>query len=626
MNSEKLEKITAELKEKYPDVGIESISVNDEAGTSTFILQPTKKSLAFLNNPVIGNVVPKVFKERSSVIDRTALSQNYLDLSAGKNVYEDTHENIIKKASKYYYTEPLVGSTINLLSSLASKGFENDIDDENIKKFYDAWTHDVGFHELLEWIFLDFFKVGNVFTFKVVSKYEPKVSYMNAAEKKEIARIKELSRKQDEEYEKELKYLVESKKYKTLKAAKKNTWSKNYLPVAYTVLNPELVSVDGSLLFDKKSYSLKIPKELKDLIEKPAGELTEDEKIILKALPSELKAAVKESKPYVLDSKLVGNISYRKQPYERYAKPRTGRIFEAIEYQKSLKEADLSTLDGITNYILKITIGNDEYPVTSQGELEAVANLFNTPSKSFSVVWNHTLKVEKIISPEIENILGEDKYKQVNNEITAGLSIPRAIIDGVGEVSTAEMEMLLKGLGEEISYARRQVTRWIYREYAQIAEALNFKKYPKIRWDDSILKDSILFMTVIAQFLDRRAISYKTALEAIGFDYTNELKNMENELSMVQDGVFGLFGSPFQNSKQPNQEAPKGTPSSGRPPGTTKQKVKDTNTTKKTKAPKPKKANSVKDMTDVEYAMFLKGVSEILTEEQYIKFVEELDR
>jgi len=626
MNIEKLEQITSDLKERYPEVGIESISVDENNGKSTFMLKPTQKSLAFLDNPVVGSVVPKVFKERASVIDRTALSQSYLDLSAGKNVYEDTHQNIIKKASKYYYTEPLVGSAINLLASLASKGFENDIDDENIKKFYDAWTYDVGFAELLEWVFLDFFKVGNVFTFKVVSKYEPKVSYMNATEKKEVARIKELSRKQDREYEEEVKSLVASKRYKTLKAAKKNTWSKNYLPVAYTVLNPELVSVDGSLLFDKKSYSMEIPKELKDLIEKSAGDLTEDEKIILKALPSELKAAVKESKPYVLDSKLVGNISYRKQPYERYAKPRTGRIFEAIEYQKSLREADLSTLDGITNYILKITIGNDDYPVVSQQELEAVASIFNTPSKSFSVVWNHTLKVEKIISPEIESILGEDKYKQVNNEITAGLSVPRAIIDGVGEVSTSEMEMLLKGLSEEVSYARRQVTRWIYREYAQIAEALNFKKYPKIRWDDSILKDSILFMTVLAQFLDRRALSYKTTLEALGFDYTNELKNMEEELPMVQEGTFGLFGSPFQNSKQPNQEAPVGTPSSGRPPGTTTQKVKDTNTTTKTKAPKPKKANSVKDMSDVEYAMFLKGVSEVLTEEQYIKFVEGLGR
>ena len=465
---------------------------------------------------------------------------------------------------------------------------------------------------------------------KIVNELIKKGEFNKTEGKKLVKTIYQKGRKSGKRIssviEKELKSLVASKKYRSIKAAKKNTWSKNYLPVAYTVLNPELVSVDGSLLFDKKSYSMEIPKELKDLIDKPAGELTEDEKIILKALPSELKAAVKDSKPYKLDPKLVGNISYRKQPYERYAKPRTGRIFEAIEYQKSLREADLSTLDGITNYVLKITIGNDEYPVTSQEQLEAISGLFNTPSKSFSVVWNHTLQVEKIVSPEIENILGEEKYKQVNNEITAGLSVPRAIIDGVGEVSTAEMEMLLKGLGEEIEYSRRQVEKWINREYSQIAEAMNFKKYPKIRWDSSILKDSILYMTVMAQFLDRRAISYKTALESLGFDYPNELSNMEEELPMVEDGIFGLFGSPFQNSKQPNQEAPKGTPSSGRPPATTNPKVKNTDTTKKTKAPKPKKANSVKDMSDVEYALFLKGAGELLSKDDFVKFVEGLGR
>jgi len=620
MDSKKLEKLTSELKEKYPEIGIESISVNEDSGTSTFMLRPTQKTLAFLDD----SVVPNVYKDKASIIDRTALSSNYLDLSVGKNVHEDTYENVTKKAMKYYNTEPLVGSSINLLASLASKGFENDIDDDNIKKFYDAWVHDVGFHEVLEWIFLDFFKVGNVFTFKVVSKYEPKVSFMNASERKEVNRIRELGKKYDLEYEQELKRLVESKEYKSLKAAKKNTWSKNYLPVAYTVLNPLLISVDGSLLFDKKSYSMEIPKELEDLVKKPQKDLTDDEKIILKALPSELKSAIKDSKPYKLDSKLVGNISYRKQPYERYAKPRIGRIFEAIEYQKSLRDADLSTLDGITNYILKITIGNDEYPVVSQQELEAVANLFNTSSKSFSVVWNHTLQVEKIVSPEIENILGEDKYKQVNNEITAGLSVPRALIDGVGEVSTSEMEMLLKGVGEEISYARRQVTRWIYREYAQIAEALNFKKYPKIRWDESILKDSVLYMSILSSYLDRRALSYKTVLETLGFDYPNELKNMEKELPVVQDGIFGLHGSPFQNSKQPTQEAPKGTPSTGRPKGQVTTKTKSTDPKDKIKVKEPKKATSVKNMTDIEYAMFLKGASVVLTEEQYIKFVKEL--
>jgi hypothetical protein len=426
---------------------------------------------------------------------------------------------------------------------MACKGFENDIDDVNIKQFYDTWTFDVGFEEVLEWIYLDFFKTGHVTTYKVLSKYEPRVSYLSP-----IPGTKPKSKKAT--------------------AAKKKIWSKGHLPISYTVLNPLLVTIDGNLLFDKVATKLKPPAELTTLLKKPVSELTEDEKILIKALPNDLKAAAEKGGNFQLDPRLVGSITYRKQPYERYARPRATKIFDAIEYKRSLEQADLSTLDGISNYILKITIGSDEFPVSSQAELDAVAALFNTPSKSFDVVWNHTLNIEKIVSPEIEAILGQAKYKQVNEDMTAGLGMSRAMIDGAGTITVAEAGLIVKGLTEEINYARRQVTRWAYREYQQIAEAMGFDRFPKIRWDDSILKDTILYMNTLSQLVDRRMLSYKTSLESLGFDYENELRNMEEELPLVVDGTFGITGSPWQKSNtQSTQNAPIGTPSSGRPPG-----------------------------------------------------------
>jgi hypothetical protein len=318
-------------------------------------------------------------------------------------------------------------------------------------------------------------------------------------------------------------------------------------------------------------------------------------------------------------------------------------VFDTIEYKNSLREADLSTLDGITNYILKITIGNDEFPVASPEELEAAAQLFNTPSKSFDVVWNHTLQVEKIVSPEIDSILGKGKYEQVNDDMTTGLAISRAFLDGGGDVNAGTAELLIKGVMEEINYARRQVTRWIYREYQQIAEAMGFDRFPKIRWDEGVLLDTILYMNTLAQLVDRRMLSYKTSLEALGFDYPNELKNMEEEMPLVEDGVFGILGSPWQQAKQagttnPSGTAPKGSPSSGPPKGTQKK----TNTTTKTK---PKKSdtspnqqkknqqvkqaanlNDIVDMTASEFAAFLDGAREVLDDKQYVAFVEETTR
>lgn len=628
MSKDKVMKITADLKEKYPDVGIQSISINENSGQSTILLEPTRKSLAFLDKNA---VVPRVFKDKAATITRDRVDRTNLDLAITKSAFEDTPESVFERAIKYYYTDPLVGTITNLLASLASKGFEHDIDDENIKNFYDVWAFDVNFDEVLEWIFLDFFKTGHVTTYKVLSKYEPRVSYLSPIPGQKMKTKKatgNMSAKEQREAARVLKLIMDNAREMGLKginlkavekAAKKNIWSKGHLPSSYTVLNPLLVKIEGNLLFDKTRVVLTPPPELAELLKKPPSDLTEEEKALIKSLPSDLKAVAEKGGDYPLDSRLVGSITYRKQPYEKYAKPRSARVFDTIEYKRTLKEADLSTLDGITNYILKITIGSDEFPVTGQEELEAVAQLFNTPSKSFDVVWNHTLKVEKIVSPEIGDILGQEKYAQVNEDMTGGLAISRAMIDGTGETTQAEVAFMAKGLMEEINYARKQVTKWIYREYQQIAEAMGFERFPKIRWDEGVLLDTILYMNTLAQLVDRRMLSYETALESLGFDYSNELKNMQEEMKLVEDGVFGIIGSPWQQAKaQPVQGSPTGTPSSGRPkaqPAKPKQKETNPSNQQKQKPKNQKKSASLKDvvenMSDEEYAILKNDMDKI---------------
>lgn len=599
MRKDTIHKVTSQLKEKYPDIGLHSIEVDDKSGKATFYMEPSKKALAFLPN------------EKAATITRDPMDRQVLDLLKADPYSEDPKESF-KRAIRYYYVDPLVGSVTNLLANLAQKGFENDIDDENIKNFYDLWTFDSGFKDLLDWIYLDFFKVGHVTTYKAIAKYEPRVSYLSPIPGQKIGKkgAKKTTGKEA--------------------GAKKNIWSKGHLPIAYTVLNPLLVTVDGSLLFDKQKITLEPPPELREMLNKPQSELTIDEKELVKILPTDLKKVAQTGGSIVLDPRLVGTITYRKQPYERYAKPRTARVFESIDYKHSLRQADLSTLDGISNFILKVTIGSDEYPVTTQEELAAIAELFNTPSKSFDVVWNHTLEVEKIVSPEISSILGQDKYKQVNDDLTGGLGVSRALIDGISNVNAAEAQLMVKGLMEEIHYARSQVTSWIYNEYRQIAEVMGFDRFPKVRWDEGILKDAILYMSTVSSLVDRRMLSYRTALEELGFDYPNELMNMEEEFPLVEDGTFGIIGSPWQQAKgtgagvQPTQKAPKGTPSKGRPKGQPAKKKQPAAPQKKiktqTKPPQKKTANLsfdslVGDMSDEEYLKLLARMTDIRREE-----------
>jgi hypothetical protein len=462
-------------------------------------------------------------------------------------------------------------------------------------------------------------------TYKIISKYEPGISYLSPIPGQKLERgiIKQVIERANRIQGKREQKAAEGLAGKKAKSAKKKVWSKGYLPIAYTILNPLLITIEGSLLFNNTTVTLEPSAELREMLRKSGGDLTDEEKIIVKSLPSEFKSQVVAGN-IKLDTQYVGEVDYRKMPYERYPRPRGIKAFDSLEYKNSLREADLSTLDGITNSILKITIGSDEFPVTDQAQLETVAKIFDTPSKSFDVVWNHTLQVEKIISPEIGEILGQDKYKQVNEDITGAIAFSRALLDGTTNVNVAEAGLIVRTLVEEINYARRQVTRWIYNEYQQIATAVGFDRFPKIRWDNTILRDIILYMSTVAQLVDRRMLSYRTALEQLGFDFNNEFNNMQNELPSVLEGTLGVIGSPFQQSKQPVQtNRPKGQPA--------KTKQVDTDVKKKTKVTKkspsqqpgisgPQEASltvedMMKNMSSEEFSLFMKVISKLRSEE-----------
>jgi len=619
IGSKEIGKITETIQKKYPKANIQKIEWDQSTGKASFFLKPSQQLLASL--PANKAVRIRTAPELAATLRRDVIDRSVLDL-VGKSPHEEDPKEIFTKAIKYYYENDVYGTHIDVLTNFAAKGFENDIDDDKIKAYFDTWCFDVNFKQMLDWVFFDFFRVGMVRTYKIIGKYEPGISYLSPipGQKLEKSILKEVGERAKRIDKKRLNKAIKGLSKKD-KAAKKKVWSKGYMPIAYTVLNPTLIEIEGSLLFDKSRVKLTPSDELRALLIKPVAELTDDEKEIIKLLPSDFKTAVVEGGGIPLDPMYVGMVDYRKMPYERYARPRGIKAFDSLDYKKALRQADLSTLDGISNYILKITVGNDEFPVTDQAQLETVAKLFDTPSKSFDVVWNHTLSVEKIVSPEIGEILGQDKYAQVNEDITGAIGMSRALIDGATNVNVAEAGLIVRTVIEEINYARRQVTRWIYEEYRQIANAVGFDRVPRVRWDTTVLRDVILYMSTIAQLVDRRMLSYQTALEQLGFNYPNEFNNMQNELPSVLKGILGIVGSPFQQAKQP-QGAPKRTPSTGRPvaqPAKTKQPStqpqKKTKVQKKSPSQQPgqkpaaeasvKLIDMVKDMDQDEFDLFV---------------------
>jgi len=525
--------------------------------------------LAYLD-PQKGDQNPMRFHEGGRTITRDFVRRVDLDLLVGTPpVTRAQPSQVFQRAIDFYKAKGPYGTWVDTLSNFAAKGFKNDIDDIDIKLFYDTWGNEINFQETVEKIFFDFFRVGMVRTFKIVGKFDPKLKPENfdgAVRRKAQANRSDTSD--------EMKELMA---YKDVAAAKK-IWSKSFVPLKYTLLNPTLVDIKGSLLFDQTETFLKPEafKEIADLLKNPAKASPEQKKF-LASLPRELKDAVKKNKPVKLPPELVGKCDYRRMDYERYPMPKAARMLDDMHYKDKLKEADFSTLDGITNYILKITIGNDEHPVTSQGELETVARLFDTASKSFDIVWNHTLQVEKITFPEVAQILGVDKFEQVNDDLSQAMGVTRALVDGKVSANAKAIEASLKGFAEEVNYARRCVRRWIDHEYEEVALAMGFNRYPTVRFDENSLKDEIMMMSVIQGMIDRRILSYETGIEKLGFDFSAELANFIQEKQLVLDGTLGIIGSPYNPKAAPAQGPvpTQDTTPSGKPTTVTEKDLKD---------------------------------------------------
>ena len=559
------------------------------------------KELAFLTGKD-GQRSPFTFHEEGRVVTRDFTRRVDLDLldELRPGVLRLQPQRVYQSAIDLYKTAGHYGTVIDTLTNFASKGFKNDVDDPDIKLFFDTWNSEIGFQETVEKIFFDFFRVGMVRTFKMVGKFDPKLkpeSFQQIVNQKNATNAFKTTAA--------MQNIMADKEY----AAAKKIWSKSFVPLNYTLLNPTMVIIEGPLLFDQTTTLLK-PEAFSEVraMMKNTAKLTPEQRSFIAKLPKELKEQIQKNKPVKLPPELVGKCDYRRQDYERYPLPKLTRAMDSLKYKDSLQKADYSTLDGITNYILKITIGNDSHPVVSQTELEAVANLFDTPSKSFDVVWNHTLDIEKITFPEISTILGQDKFAQVNDDLSQAYGVSRALLDGTLQGNAKAVELAAKSFAEEINYARRSVKRWIDNEYEEVALAMGFDRYPQVRFDENALKDEILMMSVVQGMIDRRIISYETGIEKLGMDFGTELANMKQEAPLVSDGTLGIIGSPYnpkalppatppverdttpsgkdttvtkkdldafqkniekmvQENIQKKQRTPKGTPSEGRPRG-----------------------------------------------------------
>lgn len=450
---------------------------------------------------------------------------NYKPYTYALQTPTDPHRKM-ELAIQIYHMEPMVSTVIDMMVDFSSSGFVNECEDDEIKKLYDKWAKEVKIYELVEQIFLEYWRTGNVSIYRS-DKY--------ASVKKQT---------------KDKQGNIKSKKsYK--------------FPAGYTILNPLSVTIEGSMMFNQEQAYLSLNNSVVSMNSK------EETMNFMQYVPDGVGSnAINSEGKLKLDPERFSRITRKKQPYERYASPFLERIFESVLFKQKLKLLDMSMVEGMVNQLVTVTVGNDEYPAGDE-DLQAIAELFNTPNKAYTVFWNHTLDV-KFHKPEGLETLHADKYKQVNDDILSGLGINRTLIDGGGSSRSSMSNGWVSTLSliERLDNTRYKVIDWLESEYRRIADENGFDAFPKAVFNRMNLRDDTYIRDVLLAMYDRGLLDEENILSETGYDYKSIIETKKRNEK---------FNDLFLPPEQPFQGGNTG-PNDGKPNGPNNKPMKERNT------------------------------------------------
>jgi hypothetical protein len=321
---------------------------------------------------------------------------------------------------------------------------------KTVSDFFNEWFNRVGMYNFLQQFMREYYRSGNVFIYKFNGKIE------------------------QEQYG----------QMKTVFGAKSDI-----LPIKYTILNPSQVYLNGGIGYDKNWVKVLSTYE----VDRLKNAKTKEDKQIFNSLPDDIKKSIKSGGSYneiliPLESSRLSYVFYKKQDYEPMAIPMIYPVLNDIEWKLELKKMDMSLSRTVEQVILLITTGEkkDQFGggVNPQN-LSNLQNLFKNQTLGRTLIADYTTKGEWLI-PDIGQILGPEKYTQVEKDIREGL---QSILTG-GDDKFANAQIKTKVFIERMKEAQKVfLHNFLLPEIKQICQSMAFKNVPTIEFEDIRLDD-----------------------------------------------------------------------------------------------------------------------------------------
>lgn len=422
---------------------------------------------------------------RSSILDRFVnIEEGILPYAYKKSGQVDIRD-AIQLCQKAYANIAIFRNAIDIMSEFSNSDIYLEGGNERVKKFIYKWLDKIKLWQIKDQYFREYYRSGNVFAYRIDGKYSS----------------------------------ADIQRMQTVYGTKGEFIENGKIPIMYTFLNPFDIVAKKALTFDRSggqygNYAKLLSEYELESLRAPK---TEHDQQIFEALPDETKEKIKKGSwnqdgvTVILDPKKLIYSFYKKQDYEPFAMPFGFPVLDDLNWKIELKKIDQAIVKTVENVILLITMGAEpEKGGINPNNLSAMQNLFQNESVGRVLVSDYTTKAD-FVMPDLNKVLGSEKYKVVNEDIKEGL---QNIILGNEKYSNTEVKA--KIFLERLKESRNAfLNDFLQPQIKLVCQQLGFRDYPIAKFEDIDLKNEVQFQRVVTRLMELGVLTPEQGIRAI---------------------------------------------------------------------------------------------------------------
>ena len=402
----------------------------------------------------------------------------------------------IELCQKAYANIAIFRNAVDIMSEFANAEIYLEGGSQKAKDFFTKWMKYVRLWNVKDQYFREYYRSGNVFFYKINAKFEID----------DFQKILETYASYDgASYNTDIKLYNYPTPYDV----------KNLIPVQYILLNPFYLTTNHTSSWKQVVYQ-KILSEYE--LERLQNPKNDHDKMVFESLDDATKEKIRlgqwarDGLKIQLNPTDIIYSFYKKQDYEPFAVPFGFAVLDDINFKLEMKKIDQAICRTIENVILLITMGTEP----SKGginhkNIKAMQSLLSNQSVGRVLVADYTTKAEFII-PDMNKVLGYEKYKIVNEDIKEGL---QNIL--IGSEKFANTTVKAQVFFERLKEARKAfLNDFLQPEMELIFRNLGFKgKCPIAKFEEVSIKDETQFNRVVTRMMELGILPPEEGLKVI---------------------------------------------------------------------------------------------------------------